>query len=358
MAGSSSGLLSRRVGAVHPSQLMYSYGVGALIDLPNFAVIVAGLDDWKSSELDSERIVERRLLAAVRDRLGPQVAELRAAPWREETRNVFDDWARVGIPVLPFPRWMRCPRCGQLSMVRHDGAGLFRLEVPPNRPDLARFVHENCTRSGGRPPTVVPSRFVVACVRGHIDEFPWMEFCHHDTGGTCPGGHPILEVQDRGKGTRSTDVIVRCRACRAFKAVSAAFNDAAHKTMPGCRGREAHLRRYDPQGCPEQVRPMLLGASNAWFPDSLSALAIPAAEDKLGQVLDKVWDMLHMVHSTEDLSFALKFNPSLAMLADFSEAEVWAAIEARRTGGSAGGGWGTDLRGPEWLVLNDPVGAP
>lgn len=36
---------SPRVGAVRPSQLMFSHGVGALVDLPNFSAVVAGLDD-------------------------------------------------------------------------------------------------------------------------------------------------------------------------------------------------------------------------------------------------------------------------------------------------------------------------
>jgi hypothetical protein len=335
---------------------MYTYGVGALVDLPNFAVVVAGLDDWGA--VASERLDEKRLLAAVRSHLGPQLTELRAAPWKEPTRNVFDDWTQVGIPVLPFPRWMRCPACGQLAAVRHAGAGLFRLEVPPSRPDLARFVHEGCARSGGRPPTAVPARFVVACVRGHIDEFPWIEFCHHDTGGTCPSGAPQMEVRDRGRGTRSTDVIVKCRACQQVKAISHAFNDAAHTTMPRCRGREAHLRRFDADGCPEQVRPMLLGASNAWFPVSLSALAIPASADPLGQALDAAWDELAKVTSAERLEMAIELNPRLTRLADFRVGDVWAAITARRSGPAAAVAGDVDLKRPEWAVLSDPAHAP
>ena len=54
---------SPRVGAVRPSQLMFSHGVGALVDLPNFSAVVAGLDDWDT--LHQQTLVERRLLAAV-----------------------------------------------------------------------------------------------------------------------------------------------------------------------------------------------------------------------------------------------------------------------------------------------------
>ena len=34
------------VGDVRPSQLLWTYGPGALIDLPNLSVITMGLDRW------------------------------------------------------------------------------------------------------------------------------------------------------------------------------------------------------------------------------------------------------------------------------------------------------------------------
>ena len=98
---------SPRVGAVRPSQLMFSHGVGALVDLPNFSAVVAGLDDWDTT--CQQTLVERRLLAAVRQMQNmEQVDALRTAPWLEETRNPFDDWARVGVTVVRFPRCIRC----------------------------------------------------------------------------------------------------------------------------------------------------------------------------------------------------------------------------------------------------------
>jgi len=39
---------ANRVGGVRPSQLMHSFGVWAMVDLPSISVIVAGLDDWKT----------------------------------------------------------------------------------------------------------------------------------------------------------------------------------------------------------------------------------------------------------------------------------------------------------------------
>jgi hypothetical protein len=36
----------RKVGDIRPSQLLYTYGVGAMVELPNLSVMVMGLDDW------------------------------------------------------------------------------------------------------------------------------------------------------------------------------------------------------------------------------------------------------------------------------------------------------------------------
>jgi hypothetical protein len=331
---------------------MYTYGVGSLIDLPNMAVLVAGLDDWDLQHCEPVR--EDRLLAALRGQLGPQLDAMHSPPWVEETQNVFDDWTRVGIPVLPFPRWLRCPRCGLLSAnVGDDGRAIFNLSTEPARPDRARFVHTGCTRA--KSPTAVPARFVVACNDGHIDEFPWVLFTHLKTGGTCPGV-PSLEIQDRGRGNRSTEVQVTCRTCNASSFVTQAFNNR-DATMPTCRGREAHLRRFAAGGCSLQVKPLLLGASNAWFALTESALSIPRSSDPLLELLDKLRDQLVGVTEQGDIAQALKYNPSLAELKVFSVDAVWEGLQEMR-GAVAGQPGAGDLRRPEWEVFQNPAAAP
>jgi hypothetical protein len=57
-----------RVGELRPNQLLHTYGVGSVADLPNLSVMVSGLDDWDLAS--AERVTEDRLLAAVRAQLG------------------------------------------------------------------------------------------------------------------------------------------------------------------------------------------------------------------------------------------------------------------------------------------------
>lgn len=343
-----------RVGGIRPSQLMYSFGVGALVDLPNFSVIVAGLDDWKNDF--AGEIVEDRLLAAIRSEtslgLG-HVKALRSAPWLEETRNPFEDWSRTGVPVVPFPRWMRCSACNLLTTV---DVGLLELQQNPFRPDQTRYVHKNCTKTKGRPPSAMPARFVVACSNGHIDDFPWVEFVHRSTGGTCPSGNWRLQARDVGQGTRSTDMVVTCLACNARAGLTAAFGEHAATVLPQCRGRHAHIREFD-KSCDQQVRPLLLGASNAWFAATRSVLSIPASQDPIEQVIAECWPKLNNADAPVDSIATLKVlvtvMPELKRLTDFDLDEVWAAIERRR-GGEADEKGETDLLGPEWRAFIDP----
>lgn len=343
---------AKRVGGIRPSQMMYSYGVGSTVDLPNFSVIVAGLDDW--DETQQTTIGEDRLLAAVRldAHVGPQVTQLRGAPWEPETRNPFDSWAFTGLPVVPFPRWLRCSNnaCNLLASI---DSNLFDLDVPVSRPHLARYVHKCTTR--GKPPVAIPARFVTACPAGHMDEFPWVEFCHKDQACT---GNPILKAYDVGEGTRSTSMGVECQTCGQKQLLNQAFGQNADRVLPQCRGRMPHLRTFATNGCTNQASALLLGASNAWFPVTRSVLSIPAAADPLGQVIAQNLEKLAEIDSEASLATVMKFAAQeYGFLAGFQPAEVWTRLEELR-GDSDGDGDDLDLLGPEWAQFTNPHAAP
>ena len=330
---------------------MYAYGVGSVVDLPNFSVIVHGLDGWETSY--QAPIREERLLAAVRTEPGlRQVGELRAAPWAAETANAFDEWARIGVPVSPFPRWLRCTGCDYLAPIEST---LFELQTQPFRPDRARYVHKNCVPRG-KPPTAIPARFVLACSRGHLDEFPWLEFVHRNA--PCSGA-PVLEARDLATGNRSTDVLVRCRTCRQQFYVGRAFRENARGLLPRCRARRPHLGDFDPQGCKEQATPMLLGASNAWFAATRRALAIPTASGSLAQLVAEHWPILADARDLATLETLLRHVPALAPLRRHDLNDVWAAVDAqRRTVEETRSAPAADLAAPEWYALTHPDEAP
>ena len=72
-----------KVGSARPSSLLYTYGPGAIMDLPGFSVMPAGLDDWEPIWKRREHIptiIEPRLLNVARMHLGNQVDALQLCP--------------------------------------------------------------------------------------------------------------------------------------------------------------------------------------------------------------------------------------------------------------------------------------
>ena len=349
---------SRRVGGVRPSQMIHTYGPGAVMDLPQLSVVLAGTDRWDVNH--TERVLEPRLIGAVRAVPGCHlVTEFRTPPWEEETASPFDEWARVGVPVHPFPRWVRCTGCDLLSPIDR---GRFQLDVPVYRPDRARYFHDRCR---GRRPSAVPARFFVACPAGHLDDFPWEEFAHR--GGQCPNGSPILELKEVGKASRATDMRVVCKTCGASRVVQDAFGPDSNDHLPRCRGRHPHLQRFDAP-CDHATRALLLGASNAWFAVYRSALTIPTVTGEIEQKVAEHWDDLNDIDDRAEFDFIVKRllrgagEKALRWLLRYDADDVWTAITDRRSashdGDGDGDGDGTgsgDLRGPEWEAFTAAV---
>ena len=335
------------VGAIRPSQLLWTYGPGALIDLPNLSVITMGIDRWERDRC--QPILEARLLANVRRALGAQVESLRMPPVTEDDSiDPFSAEANVGVPVKPFPRWMRCVKCGLLSPF---DAGLFELKEHRYRPEYTRFVHKECRGSRGdkRPSDAdaVPSRFLLACRAGHLDDFPWHWFVHSGASG-CMG---TLRFFESGASLQTENLWVRCDTCGAAKSMAQAFGQAGRNNLPGCRGRHPHLERFE-DGCTEEPRAILLGATNGWFPLTLSALAIPQTGSPLAQLVADGWTFFEDVESALEAAAVVKTRKKSAQLPGieaFDGDQVWAGIEAHRNGSDEDQEF--DLKGPEWDVL-------
>ncbi|MBX3182882.1 MAG: DUF1998 domain-containing protein [Polyangiaceae bacterium] len=339
------------VGEVRPSQLLWTFGPGALIDLPNLSVVTMGIDRWEIGRC--QPIQEARLLTNVRRVLGDQVESLRMPPLTEgEVIDPFSAEALVGVPVKPFPRWMRCVKCGLLSPF---DAGLFELKANRYRPEKTCFVHKGCTGSRGeqkpRDADAVPARFLLACRQGHLDDFPWHWFVHAGSSG-CRG---TLRFFESGASLQTENLWVRCDSCGAAKSMAQAFGQAGRRNLPGCRGRHPHLNKFE-EGCADEPRAILLGATNGWFPVTLSVLAIPQTGSPLAQLVADGWAFFEDVESSEAAAIVVKTLKKSAQLPGidaFTGDQVWEAIQVHRSG--TVGDEEPDLKSPEWDVLTSDV---
>jgi hypothetical protein len=333
------------VGELRPSQLLLSYGIGALADLPNLSAIVSGLEDWPVQH--GVLLTEERLLASIREELGVQVQELRTPPPAPDVPpGVLPDDASLtmGVPVASFPRWLVCPDCRLLAPI---SSGLF--EIVPNlfRPESTHYRHRNC-RSRKAPPAI-PIRFLVACARGHLDDFPWVDYSHR--GQPCTS--PELQFLEQGTGDEASELAVVCTQCPAARSMAEAL-DRTGGYIISCGARRPHLRDYDAAGCPEFMRTITLGASNSWFASLISALTIPKKGDRLAQLVEENWALLSKAQNAVFIT-AFRAAGQLNAFTQYTDDQIWGAIEARASGTQPEA---KDLKVPEYAVLTRPASAP
>ena len=176
---------------IRQSQLVTTYGPGAMIDLPDYSVIVSGLQDWAS--LRREKIDEPRLIAKLRRLLDVPTLELYTPPHHEENATrvapvdvrVFPTWfiVKEATPSPRNPQWRR----RRLVRWTHLSGGRFRDDDGKRKP-------------------VVSVRFVCGCRRGHIDDLNWRAFVH-TSGRAC---ERPLWLEERGTSGDITDTFGVC----------------------------------------------------------------------------------------------------------------------------------------------------
>ena len=340
------------VGDVRPSQLLWTYGPGALIDMPSLSVVTQGTDRWEKDRCPP--IIEARLLNAVKKVLGSQVESMRMPPIpNKESSDPYSAEARVGVPVRPFPRWLRCVKCGMLA--EYD-AGLFEIKESRYRPENTRFVHKMCQGSKRDKPAkdadAVPARFLLACRNGHLDDFPWRYYVH---GGqtNCTGS---LRFFESGASLQTENLWVKCDTCDAKRNLAQAFGKAGKENLPACRGRHPHLDKYQ-SGCDEEPKGVLLGATNSWFPITLSALAIPLTRDPIIQLVQDGWGNFSDAESVIEVKAIIKIlvkNAILPGIDKYTAEEVWQIVEAINNGNVGDNVTQSEIKCPEWDVFIEP----
>jgi hypothetical protein len=339
-----------KVGELNPSQLLYTYGVGAIVDLPHLSAIVSGLDDWPIDPSYVREIQEERLLIALKSKLGDQVKRLLSLPSVPDmgtNSSPFDKEAHIWVPVSTFPQWMVCPSCQLLAPINSE---LFELKVDYYHPDRTHYEHINCQRASR--PTALPARFLVCCENGHLDDFPWVEYVHHFD--PAKYDHKSLTLSEFGPSGEARDLYVECNICGAKRQLAEAFGRENREKMPLCKGRRPHLHDIDPNGCDLHVRAILLGASNIWFPFVLNTISIPNSSDKLINLVAENWGELSRVEKIDELAFMQKWG-KLKPFAEYSLSNLWDVIQKRQSAeNSDESNENENLLTPEWTAFISP----
>jgi Domain of unknown function (DUF1998) len=361
-----------RVGSIRPSAMLYTNGIGATVDLPHFAVMPSGTDAWERVYArragGADTIAEPRLLELTRAHLGSQVVELRKPPWAPEEKG----WSAgsaidLGIPSRIFPQWLRCTGCGLLAPVSHERF-LYR-NVVKYRPDRAEFLHDKCKGFDGKKKAfkavALPARYLIACINGHLDEFPYDAWVHRGMSCSKGSSFPPLRMRE-WKSNIGPDVQIHCIACQQSRGMLEAVGPKAAEKLPMCRGRHPHLDAF--YKCGERGRLMMLGAANQWFASTLGLLALPREEVASAADLVPILRTLQKSdldkpQSVADIKMWRDYAALLAKTEAFDDVPdeiLWDAVQVARGTGAATAREDREppsdpraILAPEWAILSD-----
>ncbi|KQX52756.1 MULTISPECIES: DUF1998 domain-containing protein [unclassified Streptomyces] len=272
-----------RRGSVRRAQMITTYGVGSLIAVDNESFVVSGIDKAHHSwQLDEAPIIHEHRLARV---LG--VRHFRLPP-------ASGEGSRDGVRVRRFPLWHSCPQCKSLQHIRG-------FNPPPGK--------NICTGKDCDEEPLVPSRFVVACEDGHLDDFPYWKWLHRGnreegTTGHC-GGQMSLRFAGRSASLRS--IVVSCTCGVPEVSMEGAFRRSALQDLKvRCEGRRPWLEGAPAEFCSQAPRTLQRGSSAVWQPVLKSALSIPPWSDGLADRLTKHWENLRGYSSRGEIEIYLK----------------------------------------------------
>jgi hypothetical protein len=294
-------------GQIRQSQIITTYGPGALIDLPRHSAIVGGLDTWPK---DLDEISDPRMTRKLEIMTGIPAPKLFAPPVESGDPRA----SSRGITAWRFPEWFV----------------VQERESVEDRERSRRLVHRKALDEKGRFEglQVVATRFVRACPKGHVDDIDWYRFVH----GPDDNCRRQLWLDERGTSGDLSDLVVRCE-CNKSRSLSEA-GILEDRPLGVCSGARPWLGRNSNEPCNLPSRLLIRTASNAYFPQIVSLLSIPDRGSAVQTVVSELWEDLQIVDSPADLAFLKRKSKIAAKMDPFNDDEVLAAIHEVKTGGS------------------------
>jgi hypothetical protein len=240
--------------SIRRGQIITTFGPGALVNLQIGSFIGMGLEDWPTNNVLYEERLQKRLRM-----------QYFVEPPAEKIYP-------TGLPYRRFPRWLFCPSCRVLKSYE-------KWKVDDSRTHIDKpLICSIC-----RYRELVPMSFLVACIKGHIDDFPWVEWIHEKVkDNACVVEYP-LEYRKGAGGAGLGSSIIKCTNCGKSRSMQGSFSPNTFDF--NCKGSRPWIAGGGQQKCNEKLRTVQRGGSNVYFPRIISSITIPPYSDPL---LDKI----------------------------------------------------------------------
>jgi hypothetical protein len=348
------------------SQLVSPSGVGAVVTAVNgISGVIAGLDHWYGSAVggvvsfeDFELVGEWRL---IKDLGIPRF--LRPPDYRDPERYLIDEGRPnlgMQVPALRFPLWSFCEYCREMELISSTQSGLRNCK------NCQKKREAKAKDAPGYLPRLTQVAFMAMCEDGHMQDFPFMEWVHRDPNfDTHAPGHTLKLTVTGGYAIDAQTVSCSCKESmkrtlgQILNSIPGKAGDVGprdtylSRNLSGedggeayrCRGIRAWLGEdpwnSDPDfrgvGCGKPIHGGLVSATNAYFPNTVSALFIP--ENQTSGIAEGLIDLLNadgrivtyldmckVMDASPTYNRLVQMNLHLALV-QYTETQIVAAME-------------------------------
>jgi hypothetical protein len=242
-------LLNKITHSVRTAQVVLQYGVGAMIDFPDQTLVTAAPTYWQNSV----RVYDDRLAKAlgVDHFVTPKI-----------------------VSYNRFPSWYFCPGCRKFQTLKQWEDDYNRKVRAKKRQDPYMIKNMRCPECNLE---LVVSRIVTICEKGHLNDFPWVEWVHRNR--IC--SNPRLKIRHSANTESLGGIIISCDCCGEKTTLEGPFNS---KNI-SCEGN--HPFKHKKEKCECVVKVVQRGASSVYFPLVYSSLVIPPYADYINIKIEK-----------------------------------------------------------------------
>ena len=284
-------------GNIRRSNLIGHFGPGSIVDFRTagqdggpISMIVSGTDSWeekKNCYKHQKKIILDRLAESLSGSLKTKIEYFVEPPeYDEDSGKGYFPRGSGFLSGYRFPRWLQCPSC---SLIKP--AWQWKKNEKIDEADVSRWCDE-CYEKNKKKKHTVPVRFIVACDKGHVNDFPWNEWFESKQKHLKGCDRPQFELQSKGllslKGLR-----LKCRTCSKINGkdysvgMEGIFGENALGRITKCFGNKYWIDPNEKEDCNCVPKALQRGASNLYFAKIKSAIDIPPWSTNF----QKKWDL-------------------------------------------------------------------
>ena len=272
-------------GDIRRNQVLFNYGPGSLVNFRDegavISVIMSELQVWnaKAAKTKVNQVFhDTRLLKSLHnmDNRLINISYFRLPPIQPENKN-NNQLSHPHLQANIFPRMMLCGGCRSLKFISNWDQADYRP---------ARYCAK-CSKEAEKLIYVSPSRFVVICERGHIDDFPYAHWLNRENS-ECETNHKNLKL-DQTRGLGLSGLELSCYDCDAKVSMNGIFDKK--QLSYRCRAKKPWLieenKQEDNEECDCLMQAVQRNSQSVWTGMNMTSIYVPPwnsdLQEKLGE---------------------------------------------------------------------------